>query len=65
VTASPGAPVGCDLELIEARSAAFVEQWLAPAERELVRRARATEQAWLTNLIWSAKMAGSGENRSG
>jgi 4'-phosphopantetheinyl transferase len=57
VVASPGVPVGCDLELIEARSAAFVEQWLAPAERELVRRARATERAWLTNLIWSAKEA--------
>jgi 4'-phosphopantetheinyl transferase len=57
VTASPGTPLGCDLELIEARSDAFVEQWLAPAERELVRGAPTTEQAWLANLIWSAKEA--------
>ncbi|MGZ4288667.1 MAG: 4'-phosphopantetheinyl transferase family protein [Solirubrobacteraceae bacterium] len=55
--ASPGTPVGCDLELVEPRSAAFVEQWLAPAERALVRCARTGEQAWLANLIWSAKEA--------
>ncbi len=57
VTASRGAALGCDLELIEVRSDAFVEEWLAPAERELVRRAPATERAWLTNLLWSAKEA--------
>lgn len=57
VLASPGKPLGCDLELVEPRSAAFVEQWLAPAEQVLVRSAREGEQAWLANLIWSAKEA--------
>lgn len=57
VIASPGARVGCDLELVEERSRAFVEQWLAPAEQALLRRTRVGEQAWLANLLWSAKEA--------
>ncbi len=57
VLASPGAPVGCDLELVEKRSPAFVRQWLAPSEQALVGRARTGEQARLANLIWSAKEA--------
>ena len=35
VAAAP-AVVGCDLELVEPRSGAFVREWLAPAEQALV-----------------------------
>jgi 4'-phosphopantetheinyl transferase len=57
VTAPPGKPVGCDLELVEPRSVAFIEQWLAPAESALVRAAPEPDRTWLANLIWSAKEA--------
>lgn len=55
VTAEP-AILGCDLELIEPRSEAFVRTWLAPAEQRAL--AAAPEQApLLANLFWSAKEA--------
>ena len=57
VAAPSGAPSGCDLELVEPRSKAFIEQWLAPAESALVRAAAESDRAWLANLIWSAKEA--------
>ena len=46
--------LGCDLELVERRSAAFVRDWFTEAERELVAAAPA-EHDLLANLIWSAK----------
>jgi 4'-phosphopantetheinyl transferase len=57
VIASPGPPVGCDLELVEPRSDAFLEQWLAPSEQALVARAPAHQRPLVANLIWSAKEA--------
>src|SRR5207247_2585575 len=36
VVVTPPAIVGCDLELVEPRSSAFVADWLAPSEQELV-----------------------------
>lgn len=57
VIAPSGGPVGCDLELIEPRSDAFVAQWLAPSEQAAVRRAARDERAWMANLLWSAKEA--------
>lgn len=57
VIASPGPPVGCDLELVEPRSDAFLDQWLAPSEQERVARAPARERPLVANLIWSAKEA--------
>ena len=51
------APVGCDLELIEPRSDAFVGDWLAPAEQALVRAAHGRRRALLANLVWTAKEA--------
>jgi 4'-phosphopantetheinyl transferase len=57
VVASPGMPVGCDLELIEPRSAAFVREWLAPSEQRLLENASHDERAFLANLLWSAKEA--------
>jgi 4'-phosphopantetheinyl transferase len=48
--------VGCDLELVEPRSAAFVRDWFTPAEQELVQGVAAGEQSdLLCNLVWSAK----------
>jgi 4'-phosphopantetheinyl transferase len=48
-----GTAVGCDLELIEPRSAVFVADWFTPAEQQLV--ARAADPALAANLLWSAK----------
>ena len=51
-----GLEVGCDLELIEHRSARFVADYFTPAEQS---RVDAAPTEWdrqrLTNLIWSAK----------
>ncbi|MGA9857389.1 MAG: 4'-phosphopantetheinyl transferase superfamily protein [Solirubrobacteraceae bacterium] len=57
VVAAPAIAVGCDLELIEPRSAAFVREWLAPAEQTRVNDAPSDEQPGLANLFWSAKEA--------
>ena len=57
VLAASGRPVGCDIELIEPRSAAFIELWLAPAEQALVKNADRAQRPWLANVIWSAKEA--------
>ena len=59
VLALSAPPVGCDLELIEPRSAAFVREWLTPSEQVLVNEARSDEQPLLANLVWSAKEAAS------
>jgi hypothetical protein len=47
--------IGCDLELIEPRSDAFVSEWLAPPEQALVAAAAADDRARLVNLLWTAK----------
>ena len=48
--------VGCDLELVEPRTDAFVRDWLTPAERDLVFGAAPGEERQLVaNLVWSAK----------
>jgi 4'-phosphopantetheinyl transferase len=51
--APPGVPVGCDLELIEPRSAAFVADYLTRSEQRFV--ARSAVPALAANLVWSAK----------
>lgn len=52
----PGAALGCDLELIEPRSAGFVEDYLTAPERALVAAAAAGEPRDLVaNLVWCAK----------
>lgn len=50
-------PVGCDLEVVEPRSDAFVGEWLSPSEQELVRDAPADRRDLLANLVWTAKEA--------
>jgi 4'-phosphopantetheinyl transferase len=48
--------VGCDLELVEPRSDAFVRDWFTPDEQHLVLDARpGDERHLLANLVWSAK----------
>ena len=47
--------VGCDLELVEDRTDAFVRDWFTPAERDLVLGAGPGERRLLANLVWSAK----------
>jgi 4'-phosphopantetheinyl transferase len=64
VTDAP-AVVGCDLERIEPRSAAFVREWLAPTEQELVADRGEDERARLINLLWSAKEAAAKVRREG
>ena len=60
VTAAP-AVVGCDLERLEPRSAAFVRDWLAPEEQALV----AGDSTRLPNLVWTAKEAAAKVRREG
>lgn len=50
----PDRLVGCDLELVEERSAAFVADWFTPSERELV-AAPGADPDVVANLVWSAK----------
>jgi len=47
--------VGCDLELIEPRSAGFVSDYFTPLERDFILQAESRDRAVWTNLIWSAK----------
>jgi 4'-phosphopantetheinyl transferase len=56
VVAPVGLAVGCDLELVEARTDAFVRDWFTPGEQELVRGASSgDERELVANLVWSAK----------
>lgn len=50
-----GGPVGCDLELVEPRSAAFVEDYFTTAERALIAEARSEGATVTANGLWSAK----------
>ena len=50
------ARVGCDLELVEARSAGFVRDFLTPEEQRYVAgRASSDDRHAAANLLWSAK----------
>lgn len=52
--APPDLALGCDLELVEPRSDAFIRDWLTARERNSVLRA-GEDRHLLANLIWSAK----------
>ena len=47
--------IGCDLELIEPRSDAFLADYFTASEQALVSRAPSARCVTLSNLIWSAK----------
>jgi 4'-phosphopantetheinyl transferase len=57
--------LGCDLELIEPRSRAFVSDWLAPTEQALVARAGASRRDLVANLLWTGKEAAAKVLREG
>jgi 4'-phosphopantetheinyl transferase len=58
--------IGCDLELIEPRSGAFLRTWLSCSEQELVASAYdEADQALRANLIWTAKEAAAKARREG
>jgi 4'-phosphopantetheinyl transferase len=54
--------VGCDLEVVEPRSDAFLREWLAEPEREFV---TAGDRALRANLVWTAKEAAAKVRREG
>jgi 4'-phosphopantetheinyl transferase len=51
----PGAALGCDLELIEPRSAAFAADYFTANEQVLIAQTPAADQPHLLALLWSAK----------
>ena len=59
------AVVGCDLELVEPRSGAFIREWLTETEQQLVFGCDEARQALLANLIWTAKEAAAKVRREG
>jgi 4'-phosphopantetheinyl transferase len=65
VVGDTGTALGCDLELIEPRSRAFVTDWLAPAEQALVGDAGAVGRDLVANLLWTAKEAAAKVRREG
>ena len=65
VVSQAAGAIGCDLEVIEPRSRAFVLEWLAPAEQKRVAAAGADERARLVNLVWTAKEAAAKARRQG
>lgn len=50
-----GAELGCDLEIIEPRSDAFIADYFATEEQELIERTSAAERSLLLALLWSGK----------
>jgi 4'-phosphopantetheinyl transferase len=62
--APPGVTVGCDLEVIEPRSPAFVREWLTGPEQLLVAAAGPAGDLVAT-LVWSAKESASKALREG
>ncbi|HEY7631643.1 MAG TPA: 4'-phosphopantetheinyl transferase superfamily protein [Thermoleophilaceae bacterium] len=63
VVADSPAVAGCDLELVEPRSHAFIREWLSPEEQALV--AASSSRAQLANLLWTAKEAAAKLRREG
>jgi 4'-phosphopantetheinyl transferase len=59
------AVAGCDLELIEPRSAAFVSEWLSPREQQFMSACDRHQRPLLANLIWTAKEAAAKVRREG
>ncbi len=52
----PGQALGCDLELVEPRSDAFVADFLTPPEQQLVAGATSADaRDLLANLVWCGK----------
>jgi 4'-phosphopantetheinyl transferase len=54
LVANGAVSVGCDVEIVEPRSDAFIRDYLTEAERQMV-AAAGTERHKAANLVWSAK----------
>ncbi len=63
--ASAGVELGCDLEVVEPRSPAFVRDYFTCGEQRLLRDAAAPQRDRLANLLWSAKESAVKAQRSG
>jgi 4'-phosphopantetheinyl transferase len=50
-----GAELGCDLEIVEPRSDAFIADYFATEEQELIERTSAADRSLLLALLWSGK----------
>ncbi len=53
--APPGVALGCDLESIEARSEAFVNDYFTARELAVIHEQTAAAKPEITTLLWSAK----------
>ena len=53
--AEPATDLGCDLEMVEPRSTAFLADYFTAGEQALAAQAPAAEQDRLVSLLWSAK----------
>ena len=53
--APPGSDLGCDLEIIEPHSDAFVADYFAPEEQALIARTPPADRSLILALLWSAK----------
>jgi 4'-phosphopantetheinyl transferase len=65
VVTNAGVRLGCDIELVEPRSEAFIQDWLAPAERQTLARQNGARRDLVANLLWSAKEAAAKARREG
>jgi 4'-phosphopantetheinyl transferase len=53
---SPAAvAMGCDLEILEPHSEAFVRDFFTPDEQALISKAPEADRLWLVPVLWSAK----------
>lgn len=57
VVAAAPAVVGCDLEVVEPRSGAFVREWLSAPEQALVAGLAGSARDRTVNGVWTAKEA--------
>jgi 4'-phosphopantetheinyl transferase len=53
--AKSGAQLGFDLEIAECRSEAFIQDYFATEEQDLISQAAAADRSQLIALLWSAK----------
>jgi 4'-phosphopantetheinyl transferase len=65
VVGPAGVRVGCDLETVEPRSAAFAHDFFTEHERTLFDRCQAVLRPLVTTLIWSAKESALKARRTG
>jgi 4'-phosphopantetheinyl transferase len=65
VVAAAPAVVGCDLEVVEPRSDAFVQEWLAASEQAFVAGLAGDARDRAVNTLWTAKEAVAKVRREG